>query len=134
MPPPNTIESTEHAKHLVLDFVKDSLLIDNVCFEDIDCAHRIGCVVDKKQTMLIRCFSRDLVQIMLKNCYNLKNTDYVLYEDYPLLNHQQMQELKDDPRTESAWIYNGSVWSKMAANGKIVKFSLTDDLNEKIEE
>ena len=101
---------------------------------DIDCAHRIGRVVDQKQTILFRCFSRDLVQLMLKNRFNLKDSDYVLYEDSPLLNRQQMQELKDDPRTESAWIYNGAVWSKMASNGKIVKFSLTDDLNQKIDE
>ena len=89
--PPNATETTEHAKHLVLDFVKDSLLIDNVRFEDIDCAHRIGRVVDNKQTMLIRCFSRDLVQIMLKNRFNLKDTPYVLYEDSPLLNRLQLQ-------------------------------------------
>jgi hypothetical protein len=130
--PTNTDETTEQAKHLVLDFVKDYLKIDNVCFEDIDCAHRIGRVVNNKQTMLIRCFSRDLVHIMLKNRSNLKDSPYVLYEDSPLLNRQQLQELKDDPRTESAWIYNGAVWAKMAANGKIVKFVLSDDIDAKI--
>jgi hypothetical protein len=84
--------------------------------------------------MLVRCFSRDLIQLIIKSRFNLRESQLVLYEDSPLLSRQLLQTLKDDPRTESAWIYNGSVWSKMASNGKIVKFNLLDDIDTKINE
>jgi hypothetical protein len=94
--PTTDIENSDQAKYLTLDFIKDHLKIDNVRFEDLDCAHRVGRVVAGKQTMLVRCFSRDLIQIMLKNRFHLKDTEMVLYEDSPLLNRKLLQKLKDD--------------------------------------
>jgi hypothetical protein len=127
-------EQTDTAKHRVLDFIRDKLQVDNVRFEDIDCAHRVGRIIDKKQTMLVRCFNRDLIQMMLRSRYNLKESALVLHEDSPLLNRQLLQTLKDDARTESSWIYNGSVWTKLASNGKIAKFNLLDNIDEKLDE
>ena len=132
--PTTAVESPDHAKHLILDFIKDQLKIDGVRFKDIDCAHRVGRIVDHKQTMLFRCFSRDLIQLILRNRYHLKDTTLILFEDSPLLNRKQQQDLKDDPRIESSWIYNGAVWAKMSANGKIAKFTIIDDIEKKIVE
>jgi hypothetical protein len=119
-------------KRAILDFITDNLKVDNVQYEDIDCSHRVGEVVDGKPTMLFRCYSCDLVQILIKNRYKLKDTSYVLYEDSTYLHRQLLQVLKDEPRTESAWLFNGGVWSKMASNGRIAKFTLLDDVNAKI--
>lgn len=130
--PKNGNEATEQAKHAVLDFIKDKLQVDNVMFEDIDCTQRVGEVVDNKQSMLFRCFSRDLVQILLKNGFNVKGSQTVLYEDSTYLHRKLLQALKDDPRIDSAWLYNGSVWAKMAANARISEFTLLDDIQSKI--
>jgi hypothetical protein len=125
-------ETTDQAKHTVLDFIKDKLHVDNVLFDDIDCTHRVGEVVETKQPMLFRCHSRDLIQVLLKNRFRLKGSEIVLYEDCTYHHRQLMQSLKDDPRVESSWIYNGAVWAKMAANSRIAKFTLLDDIQTKI--
>jgi hypothetical protein len=65
-------ESTYAAKQLVLGFIQEHLHVDNVVIEDIDCAHRVGRVVDFKQTLLVRFFARDLVQLLLRNKTNSK--------------------------------------------------------------
>jgi hypothetical protein len=125
-------EDTDQAKYKVLDFIKDNLHVDNVLFDDIDCAHRVGEVIDSKQPMLFRCHSRDLIQVLLKNRFRLKGSEIVLYEDCTYHHKQLMKTLKDDPRIESSWIYNGAVWAKMAANSRIAKFTLLDDIQTKI--
>jgi hypothetical protein len=130
--PPGGSEDTDQAKHKVLDFIKDNLHVDNVLFDDIDCAHRVGEVIDSKQPMLFRCHSRDLIQVLLKNRFRLKGSEIVLYEDCTYHHKQLMKTLKDDPRIESSWIYNGAVWAKMAANSRIAKFTLLDDIQTKI--
>jgi hypothetical protein len=74
-------ETSDQAKYLTLVFIHDILYVDNVGIEDVDCAHRVGKIYNGKQTMLIRVFSRNLTQHILLNKKNLKETQYVLYED-----------------------------------------------------
>jgi hypothetical protein len=70
-------ENSDQAKYLTLDFIQDILCINGVNIEDVDCAHRVGAVIDGKQTMLVRFFSRDLAQHVVANKRNLKETPYV---------------------------------------------------------
>jgi hypothetical protein len=131
--PTSPTETSDQSKHVVLNFIKDKLMIDNVTMEDLDCSHRVGEVKDNSQPMLVRCYSRDLVQTLLRNKSNLKGSDIMLHEDSTYLNRQHRLKLKDDPRVENSWLYNGSVWAKMTSNGKIAKFSLDDDICTKIQ-
>jgi hypothetical protein len=109
-------EETIDAKHVVLGFIESSLHIDNVFYEDIDCAHRVGRVVDNKQSMLARFHARDLVQLILKNKTKLKGTSVVVYEDSTYLNRQLLQAVKDHSKIDSGWTSNGAVWGKTEPN------------------
>ena len=122
-------EETFQAKHVVLGFIESSLHIDNVFYEDIDCAHRVGRVVDNKQSMLARFHARDLVQLILKNKTKLKGTSVVVYEDSTYLNRQLLQVVKDHPKIDSGWISNGAVWGKTEPNGRKIKFTLGQDID-----
>jgi hypothetical protein len=133
LPAPTTaIETSDQSKHVVLDFIKDNLMIDDVTMDDLDCSHRVGEIKDHCQPMLVRCYSRDLVQTLLHSKSNLKGTEIMLHEDSTFLNRQLRLKLKADPRVENSWMYNGAVWAKMVSNGKIAKFALDDDMYEKI--
>jgi hypothetical protein len=107
-------------------------MIDNVSMDDLDCAHRVGEVKDHCQPMLVRCYSRDLIQSLLQSKSNLKGSEIMLHEDSTYLNRQLRLKLKDDPRVENSWLYHGAVWAKMVSNGKIAKFALDEDIYEKI--
>jgi hypothetical protein len=127
--PPETGENTYAAKQLVLGFIQEHLHIDNVVIDDIDCAHRVGRVVDFKQTLLVRFHARDLVQLILRNRTKLKGSQYVLFEDCTLKNRKLIRELKNHPKIDSAWSVNGTVWAKTEPNGRKIKFTLGDNLD-----
>ena len=133
LPAPTTIENPDQAKHIVLDFIRDQILIDNVTMDDLDCSHRVGDIVDKTQTMLVRCFSRDLVQQLLASKPKLKGSTIMLHEDSTYLNRKLRLRIKNDPRVENAWLFHGAVWAKMCSNGKIAKFGLDEDILSKIQ-
>jgi hypothetical protein len=127
-------EDPDQAKYLTLDFIQDILCIDGVTLADVDCAQRVGAVVDGKQTMLVRFFSRDLAQHIISNKRNLKETPYILHEDSTLKSRKLLRSLPDHPRIESAWIAYGSVWGTPVNNGKRIKFQLGDNIDKKIDE
>jgi uncharacterized coiled-coil protein SlyX len=56
LPAPNKFEKSDITKEIVLSFIHNKLNIPNVTLSDIDCAHRLGPVKDKKQSILNRVF------------------------------------------------------------------------------
>jgi hypothetical protein len=126
-------ETTNQAKLLVLDVLRGNLELDGVTIEDIDCAHHVGQESqDGKQTMLVRFFARDLVQMILKNRRMLKGSQIIIYEDCPLLNRKLQHTLQNNPDIESAWCGNGAVWAKPIGHGKKVKFLIGEEINDKL--
>ena len=108
--------------------------ISGVTIDDIDCAHRVGDVTDKgKQTMLVRFFARDLVQLILKTRTILKGSPFVIFEDMPVLSRRLLKTVKDNPKVEAAWCQNGAIWAKpKGKTTRKLKFKLGDDVTKKI--
>jgi hypothetical protein len=134
-PAEDEIEKTEHAKLLVLDIITRVMDISGVTIHDIDCAHRVGEITDKgKQTMLVRFFARDLVQLILKTRTILKGSPFVVFEDMPVLSRRLLRSVKDNPKTESGWCQNGAIWAKPVGKfSQKLKFKLGDDVTRKLE-
>ena len=59
--PPQEGESIHSAKTVVVNFLKSRLNINHIKIEDIDCCHRVGDIIESKQMMLTRFYSRDFV-------------------------------------------------------------------------
>jgi hypothetical protein len=128
-PAPTTQETSTESKYLTMDFLKEVFKINNITFEDIDCAHRVGKVSDQKQTMLVRFFSRDLVSAIISKKSTLKGTGFVVFEDSTLINHKLLNALKLHPNIDSAWITNGTVWAKKLAGGAKQRMTIWTSCN-----
>jgi hypothetical protein len=123
---PNRHESTEDAKYVAVDFFNDVMKQD-IEYEDIDCSHRVGKVENKKQTLLVRLYSRELVESLLRKKKELKGKPYVLYEDATMVNRVIVNTIKRMPLIENAWIINGTIWAKKVGGEKF-KVGIHDNL------
>jgi hypothetical protein len=131
MPAPEGQESTNDAKKLVLHFIANSLKVSNVLIGEIDCAHRVGKISsDKKQTMLVRFFKRDLTDHLLRKKKILKNSGFVVFEDTTWVNRRLINALNNRAEVEKAWCIGGSVWVKLKNNDKKLKVGINDNLDE----
>jgi hypothetical protein len=129
-PPENTQESTPQAKTIIAKFFTEVMKIQGFNTMDIDCAHRVGTVTqDKKQTMLVRLFERDYIDLILTKRTMLKGSELVIYEDASYINRTLVTALKNDPRIHSAWIAYGRIWAKKTIKGKKFKVTMHDDLD-----
>jgi hypothetical protein len=89
-------------------------------------------VIDKKQTMLVRLFSRDAVGDILMRKKDLKGSTTILYEDASVLDRVLVTDLKKPTEINQAWISSGKVWAKLSENGKKYKFSILDNIEHRI--
>jgi hypothetical protein len=127
-PKENFMETKLH----VINFLVDTLNITNIKHGDIDCAHRVGSIKDKKQTILVRFFRREIVDYILRSKKMLKNTSFSMFEDATGINKRLLRELKDRPEVESAWIMGGKVWAKLHGRDRKMKISINDNLDYKL--
>jgi hypothetical protein len=123
-------EKTPEAKHVVLSFLADKLNIKNISPEDIDCAHRVGTVKDKRQTLLVRFFRREIVENVLLVKKNLKGSSVAMFEDSPVKNRTLVWDLNQRAEVESAWTIAGKVWAKLFNIEKKVRVLVTDDIDQ----
>jgi hypothetical protein len=129
-PPDNTQETTPQAKMIATQFLNETMNIQGFNASDIDCAHRVGTVSkEKKQTMLIRLFERDYVDLVITKRKMLKGSGFVIYEDASYINRTLVTALKRDPRVHSAWIAYGRVWAKKSITGKKFKVGMHDNID-----
>jgi hypothetical protein len=131
--PPKQGESRTTSKGLVVNFLKKELKMNDIAIKDIDCAHRIGYVKDKKQTLLARFFARDAVEDILVKRRDLKGKPFVVHEDTTSLNRNLINELNALKETNLAWCTRGTVWTKLTEDGKKFKLSIIDDITQTIE-
>ena len=122
-------EKTPEAKHVVLSFLAEKLNITNISPDDIDCAHRIGTVKDKRQTLLVRFFRREIVENVLLVKKNLKGSPVSMFEDSPVKNRTMVWDLNQRAEVESAWTKAGKVWAKLFNIEKKVRVMITDDID-----
>ena len=77
---------------------------------DIDCAHRVGKKdKDGRQTLLVRLFERDNVELLLSKKKTLKGSSLILYEDATYLDRKLLNALKDHPNVVSQWMHHGTI-------------------------
>jgi hypothetical protein len=126
-------ESSDTAKELVVQFLRERLSIQSVEVTDIDCAHRFGAVKNEKQQILTRFFRRDLADHAIRNKKMLKGTGLAVFEDSPQLSRDLMIELKGQPEVESTWYLGGQVWAKLKNGPKKYKFSINDNVSRKVQ-
>jgi hypothetical protein len=129
LPAPEGRETTAEAKMISLAFFTDNLKVPGLSTMDIDCAHRVGKVSASKQTMLVRLYERDYVDLLLKKKSNLKGSTFVLYEDATFLDRKLINLLNDHPLVENAWMTHGTIWAKKVDGGDKVKVTIKDDIN-----
>jgi hypothetical protein len=121
-------ETKKDAKEKAVLFFTDNLKIPGINTRDIDCAHRVGYPKDGKQTMLVRFFERDYVDVVLGKKTTLKNSTFVLFEDATMKDRKLTNKLNDHDKVHSAWISNGTVWAKKSQDGDKFKVSFHDDI------
>jgi hypothetical protein len=129
-PPKGKFESTPEAKKALLVLLTEKLNINNVGAADIDTAHRIGPVVDGKQTLLVRFFRREIVEHILGSKRLLKGKMMSIFQDTTQKNRQLMYELALRPEVESTWCSNGTVWVKVHSKAKKFKVTITEDIDK----
>jgi hypothetical protein len=128
-------ESSDEAKNTVCDFLENHLDITDIYVPDIDCAHRVGEVMqDKTQMMLVRFHARDDVAQILHKRRILKGSPLVIYEDCTYQNRQLLKKLKNHPDVESAWTKNGQIWAIKRNTDRKIKFNILDNIDTKLQE
>jgi predicted nucleotidyltransferase len=130
VPAPTTPETTAEAKSLVTQFVNDKFKVMGFTNVEIDCAHRVGKVLKEKQTMLVRLFERDLIDLLLSKKKLLKGSGQILFEDATLLDRKLINALNDHDNVESAWMSHGTIWAKGIAGGPKIKVKFFDNIDE----
>jgi hypothetical protein len=126
---PEEYESTEYAKLIVSDFVREELKIPHFSYENIDCAHRVGRVRDGKQAMLVRLHERDHVDLILSKRATLKDSGFTVLEDSTMKTRRHHTLVKKHPLVETAWIFNGSVWAVKKTGGRKIKINIFDNID-----
>jgi hypothetical protein len=129
-PPKNKKESTPEAKTAILNFLATKLDIKNISPLEMDTAHRLGPIKDGNQTILVRFFRREIVDIILNNKRMLKGETMSLTQDTTRRNRTLMWELSQRAEVESSWNQSGSVWAKLHSNPNKVRVKITDNIDD----
>jgi hypothetical protein len=122
-------EKTPAAKAVMLAFLADKLHIKNIEPADIDCAHRVGTVKEKKQTLLVRFFRREIVEHILSNRKMLKGSEISVFEDTTLKNRTLIYDLNQRAEVETAWSQSGKVWAKLYNIDKRIRVLVTENID-----
>jgi hypothetical protein len=123
-------EEIPEAKLVVLKLFKDYLNISNIGTCDIDCAHRANSVRLGKQTLLVRFFRREIVDLLVKARKMLAGKGIVILEDTTYLNRTLINDLKKcTTMVENSWNAAGAVWAKLKNSDKKLKVSINDNIN-----
>jgi hypothetical protein len=129
---PDARESTAEAKQIAQEFFTEKLKVLGITAVDIDCAHRVG-QKDKegRQTLLVRLFERDNVELLLSKKKLLKGSTLILYEDATYLDRKLLNALKDHPNVVSQWMHHGTIWARRVGAGENekTKVQIFDDLD-----
>ena len=99
--------------------------------ESIDTAHRVGQRFKGKQTILIRLFRRENVDLLLSKRKLLAGQNLSINEDVTWLNLQLINQIKQSELTIKQWYSRGKVWG-LTKNGIKVSFDLHDNIAENI--
>jgi hypothetical protein len=124
IPAPDAQESIPDAKQKAAEVINTVLKLEDIDVEEMDCAHRVGRVTDGKQALLIRFFSRDVVDRILSVKSLTKDTPYSVFEDATFINRRLQYAVQHHPNFHSAWISNGTVWAKKTLRGDKFKISI----------
>jgi hypothetical protein len=131
LPSPTTIpESLKEVKTAILFFLAEKLEIKNVRAMDMDTAHRLGPIVDGKQTVLVRFFRRQVVEDILNSKRMLKGKNMSIFQDTTRKNRTLIWNLTQRAEVEGAWCANGKVWAKLHEKNKKIRVSITEDLDK----
>jgi hypothetical protein len=122
-------EKTPAAKAVMLAFLAEKFNIKNIEPADIDCAHRVGTVKEKKQTLLVRFFRREIVEHILSNRKMLKGSEISVFEDTTVKNRTLIYDLNQRAEVEIAWSQSGKVWAKLYNNDKRIRVLVTENLD-----
>ena len=124
IPVPTEHETIPDAKNKAAEIINDVLKLEDIDADEMDCAHRVGRVTDGKQALLVRFFSRDIVDRILNAKSLTKDTVYSVFEDATFINRRLQYALQHHPNFHSAWISNGTVWAKKTLRGDKFKVSI----------
>ena len=127
--PVNKTEKTPETKAVILAFLADKLNIKNIDPADIDCAHRLGTIKEKKQTLLVRFFRREIVEHILFNKKMLKGSEVSLFEDTTVKNRTLIYDLNQRAEVEIAWNQSGKIWAKLYNVEKRIRVKVTENLD-----
>ena len=79
--------------------------------------------------MLVRLYSRQIRELLLSKKSNLKETEFVLHEDAPLIQCRLLFKLKHHDNIESAWLGNGTIFARKLSGGDKFKVDIHDDID-----
>ena len=131
LPSPTTVpESPKDIKAAILLFLLEKLDIKNVRPMDMDTAHRLGPIIDGKQTILVRFFRRQIVEDILMSKRMLKGKNMSLFQDTTRKNRTLIWNLTQRAEVEGAWCANGKIWAKLHGKTTKIRASITDDLDK----
>jgi hypothetical protein len=128
--PTTTPEKLPQSKDALLKFLAEDLQITNILPADIDTAHRLGEVIDHKQTLLVRFFRREIPEFILSSKSMLKGKVSSIFEDTTYRNRCLIWDLSQRPEVERAWNMGGVIWAKLHNRTRKMKVEITDDLDE----
>ena len=94
----------------------------------------MGYPKDNKQTLLVRFFERDYVDLVLGKKTILKDSTFVVFEDATMKNRKLVNKLNDHDKVHSAWITNGTVWAKKNQEGEKFKVGIHADIETLLNE
>ena len=95
---------------------------------DIAGAHRVGKIVDGKQSIIVKFFARDTKQLVTENRFKLKGTNIRIYDDLTIENRKLLNRLRNHSEIESAWYFNGKIKAK-TINGLVFNADIYTDIN-----
>ena len=108
------------------------LFMNKMCIpveeEDIAGAHRVGKIVDGKQSIIVKFFAPDTKQLVTENRFKLKGTNIRIYDDLTIENCKLLNRLRNHSEIESAWYFYGKIKAK-TINGLVFNADIYIDIN-----
>jgi hypothetical protein len=86
-------------------------------------------VKEKKQTLLVRFFRREIVEHILFTKKMLKGSEISLFEDTTIKNRTLIFDLNQRAEVEIAWSQSGKVWAKLYNIDKRIRVLVTENLD-----
>ena len=117
----------EDCRKLACELFRNKIGV-NIEEGDIAGAHRVGRIIDGKQSIIIKFFSRDTKQMIIENKFKLKGTNIRIYDDLTLDNRKLLNRLRNHIEIESAWYFNGKIKEK-TIDGFVFNADIYTDIN-----